>query len=315
METFQLNILGCGSALPTTKHFLSSQVLNVREKLYMIDCGEGSQLRFRMMKLRFQRLNHIFLSHLHGDHCFGLIGLISTLNLLGRTADLHIYAQADAQKVFRPMLDYFCKEMTYCVVFHDFDPTKNEVIFEDRSLTVSTIPLKHRVPTAGFLFSEKPKQPHIIREMIDFYQIPVSQIAAIKQGENFVTPEGQVIDHSRLTRPAEPSFRYAYCSDTAYSEKIIPMIEGVDLLYHEATFAEADRVRAKETGHSSAKQAAMIARQANVEKLLLGHFSARYLDETILLDEACEIFPNTFLATEGVVHRFTSQPLPYHRMG
>jgi ribonuclease Z len=266
----------------------------------MIDCGEGSQLQFRALKLKFQRLNHIFISHLHGDHCFGLPGLISTLGLLGRTADLHIYAQPDAEKIFQPMLGYFCKELPYKLFFHSFNPAKSELIFEDRSLKVTTIPLKHRVPSAGFLFEEKPKSPHIIREMIDFYKVPTSQINAVKEGAAFVTPEGETVPHTVFTKPAEPPHKYAYCSDTAYSEKIIPLIDGVDLLYHEATFSHEDVVRAKETFHSSARQAAQIARAAHVKKLVIGHFSARITDESILLREARELFPNTILANEGL---------------
>jgi len=301
MERFELNILGCGSALPTTRHFLSSQVINLRDKLFMIDCGEGTQLQFRTMKLKFQRLNRIFISHLHGDHCFGLPGLISSLGMLGRTADLHIHAQPDAEKLFRPILNYFCKDLPYQVFFHAFNPSENELIFEDRTLKVSTVPLNHRSPCAGFLFEEKPKSPHIIREMIDFYQIPVSRIPAIKAGADFVTPEGAIIANRIFTRPAEPPRRYAYCSDTTYHEKIIPIIEGVDLLYHEATFSHKDIVRAKETYHSSARQAALIARAAHVKKLVIAHFSARITDETILLDEAREVFPETMLAGEGMV--------------
>lgn len=301
MERFEVNILGCGAALPTTRHFLSSQVINLRDKLFMIDCGEGTQLQFRALKLKFQRLNHIFISHLHGDHCLGLPGLISSLGLLGRTADLHIYAQADAEKIFRPLLNYFCKELPYNVFFNSFSPAKQELIFEDRTLKVSTIPLKHRVPSAGFLFEEKPKSPHIIREMIDFYRVPVSRIAAIKDGADFVTPEGETIANRIFTRPAEPPHRYAYCMDTAYYEKIIPIVEGVDMLYHEATFSHEDLVRAKETYHSSARQAALIAQAAQAKKLVIAHFSARIMNENILLDEAKEIFPNTILANEGMV--------------
>jgi ribonuclease Z len=301
MERFEVTILGCGSAVPTTKHYLSSQVVNLRDKLFMIDCGEGSQLQFRAMKLKFHRLNHIFISHLHGDHCFGLPGLISTLGLLGRTADLHIYAQADAGKVFQPVLDYFCKELPYKVHFHIFNPFNNELIFEDRTVKISTIPLKHRTPCAGFLFEEKPKSPHIIREMIDFYQVPVSRIAAIKNGADFVTPEGKTIANRIFTRPAEPPHKYAYCLDTAYYEKIIPIIEGADILYHEATFSYEDILRAKETYHSSACQAALIAKKAKVKKLVIAHFSARIKDENILLNEAREVFPDTVLANEGMV--------------
>ncbi|MDR0412187.1 MAG: ribonuclease Z [Dysgonamonadaceae bacterium] len=298
MERFEINVLGCGSALPTTRHCLSAQVINLREKLFLIDCGEGTQLQFRAMKLNFSRLNHIFISHLHGDHCFGLPGLISTLGLLGRTADLHIYAQPDAGKVFSFLPDYFCKELPYQVLFHSFDPAVSEQIFEDRTLKVTTIPLKHRVPSAGFLFEEKPKSAHIRRNMLDFYRIPFARINAIKEGEDFVTPEGEVIPNARLTLPPRPTQKYAYCSDTAYDESIVPLIEGVNLLYHEATFSHKDLARAQETYHSSAQQAALIARAARVERLLLGHFSARYPDEKILLDEAKEIFPNTLLAKE-----------------
>lgn len=301
MERFEVNILGCGSALPTAKHFLSSQVVNLRDKLYMIDCGEGTQLQFRAMKLNFQKLNHIFISHLHGDHCFGLPGLISTLGLLGRVADLHIHAYADAEKLFAPLLQYFCKELPYKIYFHAFNPGKSELIFEDKNLKVITIPLKHRVPAAGFLFEEKPRSPHIIREMIDFYRVPTSRIRAIKEGAAFVTGEGETIPNNRFTRPAEPPRKYAYCSDTAYYEKIIPVIADVNVLYHEATFSSADLARAKETFHSSAAQAAVIAKIANVKRLIIGHFSARYPDEQILLREALEIFPQTQPAYEKMI--------------
>jgi len=301
LECFEVNILGCGSALPTTKHFLSSQVVNLREKLFMIDCGEGTQLQFRAMKLHFQKLNHIFISHLHGDHCFGLPGLISTLGLLGRTADLHVHAHPDAEKLFEPFLLYFTKMLPYKVHFHSFHPEKSELIYEDKSLNVKTIPLKHRMPCAGFLFEEKPRSPHIIREMIDFYQVPVSQIRAIKEGASFVTPEGETIPNSVFTRPAEPPRKYAYCSDTAYYEKIIPIIENVNLLYHEATFSNADLARSQETFHSTAAQAASIAKAANAGRLIIGHFSARYPDEQILLNEALPIFPKTQLAFEKMV--------------
>lgn len=300
MEKFELDILGCGSATPTTIHNPSSQVLNVRDKLFMIDCGEGTQLQLRRSKLRFGRLNRIFISHLHGDHCFGLIGLISTLALLGRMGDLYIHTVAGLEETLAPELAFFCKDNPFQVKIETFDPKKSEVIYEDRSVTVKTIPLLHRVPCAGFLFEEKQKEAHLLPDMIKFYNIPVKSLAKIKQGADYVTEEGRVIPHTHLTTPADLARSYAYCSDTAYSEKIIPIIEGVDLLYHEATFAEADALRAKETGHSTAKQAATIAKMANVKKLMLGHFSARYNNNKILLDEAKGIFPNTILANEGL---------------
>lgn len=176
MEKFELHILGCGSALPTTRHFPTSQILNVRDKLFMIDCGEGAQLQFRKSRLKFSRLNHIFISHLHGDHCFGLLGLISTLNLLGRTAELHIHSPQGLEELMKPMLDFFNRQMTYAVVFHAFDTREPSVVYEDRSLTVTTIPLRHRMPTCGFLFAEKPSPRHIVREMVDFYEVPVYEL-------------------------------------------------------------------------------------------------------------------------------------------
>ena len=300
MEKFEVNILGCGSALPTTRHFSSSQVVNIREKLFMIDCGEGAQLQLRRSKLKFTRLNHIFISHLHGDHCFGLMGLISTFGLLGRTAQLHIYAHADLKKLLQPQLDFFCKGMTYEVVFHNIDPTQAAVIYEDRSVTVTTIPLRHRIPSCGFLFQEKKTPNHIIRDMIDFYRIPVSQLNKIKNGENYITEEGVVVPNNRLTTPSAAPRSYAYCSDTLYLKSIIPQIKGADLLFHEATFMSTDDARAKETYHSTALQAAQIAKEAEVKQLVIGHFSARYEDENLLLKESQAVFPQTILAKENL---------------
>lgn len=298
MEKFELHILGCGSALPTTRHFPTSQIVNVRDKLFMIDCGEGAQLQFRKSHLKFSRLNHIFISHLHGDHCFGLLGLISTLNLLGRTAELHIHSPKGLETLLTPMLDFFNRQMTYKVLFHEFDTTEPMLIYEDRSLTVTTIPLRHRMPCCGFLFAEKRRPNHIIREMVDFYQVPVYELNRIKNGADYVTPEGKTVSNNLLTRPSAPSRSYAYCSDTIYLPSIVEQIKGVDLLFHEATFANEDAPRAKETFHTTATQAAEIARRAEVKKLLIGHFSARYEDENVLLQEASAIFPDTQLAKE-----------------
>ena len=300
MEKFEVNILGCGSALPTTRHFSSSQVVNIREKLFMVDCGEGAQLQLRRSKLKFTRLNHIFISHLHGDHCFGLMGLISTFGLLGRTASLHIYAHEELERLLAPQLEFFCKGMTYEVVFHPIDPAKAEVIYDDRSVSVSTIPLKHRIPTCGFLFQEKPTPNHIIRDMVDFYRIPVFELNRIKNGEDYITPEGVVVPNHRLTTPSAAPRSYAYCSDTICQTNIIPQIKGVDLLFHEGTFAQCDAARAKETFHTTAMQAAQIAVEAEAKQLVIGHFSARYEDESILLKEAQTLFPNTLLAKENL---------------
>lgn len=298
MEKFELHILGCGSALPTTRHFSTSQVLNVRDKLFMIDCGEGAQLQFRKARLKFSRLNYIFISHLHGDHCFGLWGLISTLNLLGRTADLHIYSPRGLEKLLLPTLAFFNKQMTYKVLFHEFEVEEPVLIYEDRSLTVTTLPLQHRIPCCGFLFVEKPRPNHIIREMVDFYGVPLYEMNRIKNGADFVTPEGKVVPNGVLTRPAEPPRRYAYCSDTIYLPALTEYLSGVDLLFHEATFGQDNLPRAQETFHTTAAQAAELARMAGAKKLVIGHFSARYEDESVLLKEAAGIFPETVLAKE-----------------
>lgn len=298
MEKFELHILGCGSALPTTRHFATSQVLNVREKLFMIDCGEAAQLQLRKTRLKFSRLNHIFISHLHGDHCFGLPGLISTFGLLGRTADLHIYSPRGLQEVYGPLLDFFCKNLLYKVHFHEFSTTEATTIYDDRSVSVTTIPLKHRLPCCGFLFTEKQQPAHIIREMVDAYRVPVYELNRIKNGADYITPDGELVPHGRLTRPAAPARRYAYCSDTCYLERIVPQIQGVDLLFHEATFTDHEQARAKETFHTTARQAGQIAHMAGVKKLVIGHFSARCDDESILLNEAREAFPDTVLAYE-----------------
>lgn len=301
MADFNLNILGCGSALPTTRHLATSQVIDLRDKLYMIDCGEGTQVQMRNMRIRFGRLSHIFISHLHGDHCFGLPGLISTLGMLGRTGELVIHGPKEVETYMRPILDTFCKGMPYDIRFNPVDTYSHALIMEDRSVSVYSIPLKHRIPTCGYLFAEKPKEAHIIREMTDFYQVPVRWMKEIKQGKDFVTDDGEIIPNSRLTLPAAPPKRYAYCSDTAYNRSIIPIVEGVDLLYHEATFTENDKPRAKETFHSTARQAAEIARQAQVKRLVIGHYSARYEDLSDLKQEAEAIFPGTILGNEGMV--------------
>ncbi len=298
-----VTILGCGSALPTRINYPSSQLLELRDKQFLIDCGEGCQIRMRQYAVKTNRLNHIFISHLHGDHCFGLIGLLSSFGMLDRTADMHIHAHPDLEKILRAQLDYFCEGMPYKVFFEPINPSRHELVYEDRSVEVYSIPLKHRVPCCGYLFAEKERERHIIREMIDAYQVPVREIARIKQGADFVTEDGRVIANERLTTPATPAIRYAYCSDTAYSEKIIPWIEGVDCLYHEATFDSSMLPRAKETMHSTARQAAEIARMARVRQLIIGHFSARYTNQQLLLDEARSVFEATTLAKDGGVYR------------
>ena len=297
-----LTILGCGSALPTRKNFPTAQILEIRDKQFLIDCGEGTQIRMRQMGMKTNRLGHIFISHLHGDHCFGLVGLISSFGMLNRTAELHIHAQVDLEKILTPLLQYFCKELPFNVIFHTINPRKHELIYEDRSLQVFSIPLKHRVPCCGFLFEEKPRERHILREMIDFYHIPTWRIPKIKQGEDFTTEEGEIIPNLQLTTASDLPKRFAYCSDTDYSPKIIPIIKEVDCLYHESTFMDGEMIRSNQTEHSTARQAAEIAKKANVKRLIIGHYSARYNNQNELLNEAKEVFENTVLGEDMRVY-------------
>lgn len=303
MEKFEVHILGCGSALPTTRHFPSAQVVNLRDKLFMVDCGEGAQLQLRKSRLHFSRLNCVFISHLHGDHCFGLPGLISTFALLGRTSDMHIYAPAEFEGLMKPWLGYFCPNIPFQVIFHPVAPHRQQVIYEDRSLTVESLPLSHRKACTGFLFREKGLLPHIRRDMIDFLKIPYYAIPAIKNGEGWTTEEGVFYENARLVTPAEPARSYAYCSDTKFLPELADTLRGIDLLFHEATFAEEAAARAQETFHSTARQAAEMAKAAGVKRLLIGHFSARYDDERVLLNEAKAVFPETILAREGLCVR------------
>ena len=299
MEPFKVHILGCGSALPTLQHNASSQIVELREKLFMIDCGEGTQIQLRRSRIHFSKIIAVFISHLHGDHCFGLPGMISTFGMTGRTAPLHIYAPAAFEPILEQTLSFFCQGLEFKVVFHAVDTTQNKVVYEDRSLTVETIPLQHRIDCCGYLFREKPILPHIRRDMIDFYKIPISQINNIKAGADWVTPEGEVIANSRLTTPAEPARSYAYCSDTRYIKTLHKLVKGVSTLYHESTYSAEDAERARLYWHSTSQDAARVARDASVGKLLLGHFSARYNNESQLLEEAKEIFPNSYLTCEG----------------
>ena len=299
MEPFKVHILGCGSALPTLQHNASSQIVELREKLFMIDCGEGTQIQLRRSRIHFSKIIAVFISHLHGDHCFGLPGMISTFGMTGRTAPLHIYAPAAFEPILDQTLSFFCQGLEFKVVFHAVDTTQNKVVYEDRSLTVETIPLQHRIDCCGYLFREKPILPHIRRDMIDFYKIPISQINNIKAGADWVTAEGEVIANSRLTTPAEPVRSYAYCSDTRYIKTLHELVKGVSTLYHESTYSAEDAERARLYWHSTSQDAAKVARDASVGKLLLGHFSARYNNESQLLEEAKEIFPNSYLTCEG----------------
>lgn len=300
MEPFVVHFLGCGSAKPSNGHLPSCQVLSIRGKLFMIDCGEGAQMQWtRTTGLGMMRLGHIFISHTHGDHCFGLPGLISTMGLLGRTADLHVHAPIGLKPFLDCVLENFCQDMEYKVFFHEIDTSLHQLIFEDKSVEVWSLPLRHRTPCTGFLFKEKQTQPHIRPEMMEAYNIPVSQVNNIKSGKDWVTEEGEVIPFERLTRPADPARSYAYCSDTMYTPTLSQYLQGVDLLYHEATFGEEYAQRAQQTGHSTAKQAAQMAVSSGAKRLAIGHYSGRVRDLDSHLNEAQVVFPNTILTREG----------------
>ena len=301
MTKFEVTILGCGSAMPTTLHNPPSQLIDLHEKLFMIDCGEGTQLQMRRYKARMSKLHSLFISHLHGDHIFGLPGLLSSLSMLGRTNELNLYAHREIDFLLNPLLGYLGKFISFKINLIPLNPVGVELLFENSAMKVTSFPLKHRIATNGFLFEEKASPRHIIREMIDFYGIPIKQINLIKQGADHITSDGTVVRNELLTLPGKAVKRYAYCSDTAYAPEIIPHIEGVDLLYHEATFAESELSRAGETYHSTARQAAEIARDAHVKKLVIGHYSSRYNELETLLSEAMAVFPDTELADEGKV--------------
>ena len=301
MEPFKIHILGCGSALPTLKHNASSQLLEMRGKCFMVDCGEGAQMQFRRSHIHFSKLNSIFISHMHGDHCFGLMGLLSTLGMLGRTSKLRIYAPKDYEPLFRQQVEFFMQTMEYEMEMIPVDTEKQQVIYEDHSLTVETVPLQHRVPCCGFIFREKPTLPHIRRDMIDYYGIPVSQINNIKNGADWTNEDGDVIPNARLVQPADSPRSYAYCSDTRFVPGLKEKVKGVTVLYHESTYTSDQEDRAKIYYHSTARQAATIAAGAGVGTLLLGHYSARYNDEQVLLQEAKAVFEHSILSQEGMV--------------
>lgn len=296
---FELTILGSNSAIPANNRFPTSQVLNVRGRLYLIDCGEGTQVRLRDNKVKRSKINQIFISHLHGDHVYGLIGLLSSYGLNGRTEPLHIFSPPHLDEIINIQIVYTGRDFPFELIFHITDPEKHQLIFEDEVTEVYSIPLQHRIPTHGFLFLEKRQPDSMIPERIQKYSIPFEDISKIKEGNDWISPDGKVIPHSRLTTPAPVPRSYAYCSDTAYTEEIIPIIEGVDLLYHESTFMHSEKDFAEKTMHSTAEQAAQIAKKAKVGKLLLGHYSSRYVDLEDLHEEAKRVFPNSELGLEG----------------
>jgi ribonuclease Z len=300
---FELTILGSNSALPTSDRYPTAQVLNLPGRLFLIDCGEGTQIQLRRNKINFSKIRHIFISHLHGDHYYGLIGLISTLNLLGLKSEIHIYAPSEIKNLLQPQLDFIKGGMMVNLVFHPLNFKKTQQIYADKRVEVISFPLKHSTSTCGFLFRELPKQANIKKEMIDFYNIPVAKIKEIKNGSDFVTPDGEVIPNEKLTTPPPKPCSYAFCTDTAFHEPIIEVIKDVNLLYHEATFLEAMRDFAEKTLHSTTIDAANMAKLANAKKLLIGHFSARYSDIKLFEKETKTVFENTEAAREGKTYK------------
>jgi len=299
---FELTILGSNSALPTSKRFPTAQVLNVLERFFLIDCGEGTQIQLKKFRVPMSRINHIFISHLHGDHFFGLIGLISTFSLQGRKNDLHVYAHSKLEKIIQFQLEILESKLSYKLIFHNIFGKDVQTLFEDDALSVESFPLRHgAMPCAGFLFKEKERPRHLKKDMLDFYEIPIRARHGIKMGDDFLTDEGDLIPNAKLTLEASSPRSYAFCTDTAYFPRIVPVISKVDMLYHEATFLKDDAKRAKSTYHSTAEQAAKIAKEAEVGKLLIGHFSARFHDLSGHLEEAKQVFSNTALAEDGCV--------------
>lgn len=299
-----LTILGCYAATPRTFTNPTSQVLEIRNRLFLIDCGEGTQVQLRKNKIRFSRINHIFISHLHGDHFFGLVGLVSTFMLLNRTTDLHIYGPKGIKEIINLQLKLSNSWPNYGLFFHELESKKSEIVFEDEKVIVQTIPLKHRIYTNGFLFLEKIRERKLDLNAVQNYEIDKCYYQNIKNGKDITLEDGRVIENAKLTFDPVPPMSYAFCSDTAYDETIIPVINEVDVLYHEATFLDSEEALAGKTLHSTAKEAATIALKANVKQLVLGHYSTRYENIELFKEQAETIFPNVILADDGKSFEF-----------
>ncbi len=296
---FSVTTLGTGAALPARGRYPTAQVVNVHDGLYLVDCGEGTQERLRVAGINFQRINHIFISHLHGDHYLGLMGLISSMHLMGRQSPLHIHGPADLKAIIDIQLRASGTWLRFQMHFHATDPISGTVVLDEPGLTVSLLALRHRLPCTGFLFREKPALRGLRQDRV--HEIPQFKRQAVKEGEDLILPNGTHVPNADLTVDPLPARAYAYCSDTAYEPALVPFLSKVDLLYHEATFTEALAARAKETLHSTAAQAARIAASAEVSRLLLGHFSSRYKHADVLLTEALAVFPRSLLSFEGGV--------------
>lgn len=302
MPDFKVHILGCGSATPTARHRPSCQVVDAHGKLFMIDCGEGAQLEFRRQSLKFSRLGHIFISHLHGDHFLGLPGLLSTMALHQKEGDVTVHIHPEGAELLQRIMAVLCRETSYTlhydIIPHGFTGT----VYEDRSLTVTTFPLYHRIPCSGFILREKPARRPLRADMLDFYDIPVSVRRDIAEGADFTTPDGRVIPNAWLTRDPEPPVSYAYCSDTMRRDAVAQAVAGVRTIYHEATYDDAQAFKAAPRGHSTARDAAITARLAGAARLVIGHYSKSITDESVLTAQAAEEFAGEIIpAGEGLI--------------
>ena len=300
--SIELTILGCHSATPRVNAHPTAQYLEINSRHFLIDCGEGTQRQMRKYKVGFSKINHIFISHLHGDHFFGLIGLISTLGILNREKELHLFGPKGIKEVINLQLKYSKSYVKYDLIFHELNSKKSELIFEDEKVEVLTIPLHHRVYTNGFLFKEKENSRKLnMSEIRKFQEIEVCDYNNLKVGRDFTLTSGETIQNSLLTQDPKKPMSYAYCSDTSYKPDIVEIIKKSDLLYHESTFLSDKEDLATKTRHSTAKQAAVIAKKADVKKLILGHYSSRYKDISLFKKEAEEIFTNVTLAETGKI--------------
>ncbi len=306
---FELTILGSSSATPTSERYPTAQVLNALGRFFLIDCGEGTQIQIRKQKIGFSKIKHIFISHLHGDHFYGLIGMISTFNLLGLKNDIHIYAPSQIKDILQPQLDFLKAGMQFKLIFHPLNFKKPQIIYSDKKVEVTSFPLKHSIATCGFLFREIPKEANIRKECIQKYNLTIPQIKAIKGGAGFQKGNGTWIPHEELNIPPPPPRSYAFCSDTAFHPPVAEIIRNVNLLYHEATFTEDLKDWAKSTCHSTAREAAQIAQLANAGKLILGHFSARYKSVSPFLEEARSVFANSEAAFDGQTYKIENKSL------
>lgn len=302
MNSFSVTILGSSSALPTSYRYPTSQVVRLNEQLFLVDCGEGTQIQLRKYGFKMGRINHIFISHLHGDHIYGLPGLISSLVLYGKKGELHIHAHSELQQMMEGMMKFMNEITDLTVKYHPLNFKRSSVVFEDKRIRVSSFPLKHRISCCGFLFQELPSELHLDKFALEKYEVPISQRSNIKNGADLILLDGTVILNEQLTIPANPPRSYAFCTDTVFLPKIIPSIQGVDLLYHEATFGGDQMELAKKTFHSTSEQAAEMARSAGAKKLVIGHFSSRYKSVEGLVVEARTIFPETYAANDGDVY-------------